>query len=347
VPERARIAIIGAGWWASAVYIPALLDHPEAEIVGICRPDREGLDRLEARFGLRGYEDAEAMLRAERPDGAIVASPHWLHAAHGLMALRAGAHLMVEKPMATSAAEARALVAEAAARGRHVILPYGWNFKDFARRAADLVAAGRVGEPRHVALQMASATRDLFAGEGLAETAGALFRPQASTWADPARAGGYGWGQLTHALGLMFEVVRLAPAEVFAWGGLGPSGVDYYDAMALRFANGATGTVSGAATMPKGAAYQLDLRVFGTEGMLLLDMERARMELRRDDGEDEVAALDPEAGAYAAVAPVHRLIDACLGRMARNEAGPTVGLRAVEALDAMYRSMASGRPERV
>ena len=58
-----------------------------------------------------------------------------------------------------------------------------------------------IGEIQHGVLQMASALEDLFAGQPMKETEGQMFRPPASTWADPKKAGGYGWGQLVHALG--------------------------------------------------------------------------------------------------------------------------------------------------
>jgi hypothetical protein len=69
------------------------------------------------------------------------------------------------------------------------------------------------------------------------------------------------------------------------------------------------------------------------------------MELRRRDGRDTVMPLAPGAGAYSAVEPIARLVQICLGTATRVEASGVVGMRAVEVLDAMYRSMASGRPE--
>jgi predicted dehydrogenase len=349
VPERrARIAVLGAGWWAAEVYIPALLANPDAELVAVNNRDPEALARVTAAFpGPRGYLDDRELLAAERPDGVVVASPHVAHFAQAAAALEAGAHVLVDKPMTTSAADARSLVALAAAQGREIVVPYGWNFKEFTRRAAVLMAEGRIGALRHGVLQMASPTADLFGGAGLAETAGHLLRPEVSTWADPARAGGYGWGQLSHALGLLFRLVDAAPVEVYARGGRSPTGVDYYDAAVLGLAGGATVALSGAATAPKQAGYQLDLRLFGTEGMLLVDVERARMELRRHDGADEVMALAPDAGAYSCLEPPARLVDICLGRTRLNEAPGIVGQRAVEVLDAMYRSMESGRTEAI
>ena len=74
---------------------------------------------------------------------------------------------------------------------------------------------------------------------------------------------------------------------MFAVTGQSPAGVDYYDAAVVRFAGGAAASLSGAATLPKGRPVQVDLRVFGSEGMLLLDIERERLELRRRDGNDD------------------------------------------------------------
>jgi len=129
--------------------------------------------------------------------------------------------------------------------------------------------------------------------------------------------------------------------------GKSPVGVDYYDAAVIRFANGATGTISGSATVPKGRGFQIDLRVFGSEGMLLLDIERERLELRRRDGDDVVVPLAPGDGAYACVAPLRALVDLCHGGKPDNAAPGLVGQRAIEVLDAMYRSAASGSMEEI
>jgi hypothetical protein len=111
--------------------------------------------------------------------------------------------------------------------GEEIVVP-GWNFAPSRPRPA----AGGVIE--HIVLR-ANALDDLFAGEPMIETEGAMFRPPASTWADPKRAGGFGWGQLVHALGLMFRGADLEPREVFAMTGASKAGVDYYDAAAVRF----------------------------------------------------------------------------------------------------------------
>ena len=345
---KARIGIIGAGWWGVEVYVPALIEHPEVDLVAVNRRNQEALDKITQTFDInKGYTDYQEMLASEALDAAVIVSPHPVHFEQAMAALDAGAHVLVDKPMTTNAEEARTLVSRAAEKNLEIVIPYGWNFKHFTREAARLVAAGEIGEVRHVVCQMASPTRDLFGGEGLVETEGHMFRPPNSTWADPDKAGGYGWGQLSHVLGLMFRVTGLAPAEVYAIGGQSPSGVDYYNAATVRCTNGASVALSGAATVPKQCGYQLDIRVFGSEGMLLLDVERERMEVRRDDGRDTVLDIEAGAGAYQCIEPIARLADICLGRQVENEAPGWVGQRAVEVLAAMYRSLASGKVEGV
>jgi predicted dehydrogenase len=344
--RKARIGIIGAGWWAAANHIPVLKSIGECEIVAVNRLGAAELAQVQDQFGIeRGFEDYREMLDMVAMDGVVVSSPHVLHFEHASAALAKGCHVLVEKPLATTANDARALTALADKVDREIIVAYGWNFKPFASDARRL--ASRVGRIEHVVLQMASALEDLFAGQPMKETEGAMFRPPPSTWADPLRAGGYGWGQLVHALGLLFRVTDLAPQSVFAMTGKSPAGVDYYDAAVVRFDGGATGALSGSSTVPKHRSFQIDLRIFGSEGMLLLDIERERLELRRRDGKDEVVPLKPGDGAYTCEEPLRVLVDACLGRKADNGAPGIVGQRAVEVLDAMYRSAASGRVEAV
>src|SRR5262249_20613383 len=141
----------------------------------------------------------------------------------------------------------------------------------------------------------------------------------------------------------------LVPETVYALMTAPGARVDLYDALSVRFAGGAIGTVSGAGTVPPtGAAqYQVDLRIFGSEGLLMLDCERARLELRRHDGRCEHLALAADAGAYTCDGPPHNFVDLVLGKTDVNWSPGDAALRSVELLDAAYRSAASGQVERV
>ena len=81
--------------------------------------------------------------------------------------------------------------------------------------------------------------------------------------------------------------------------------------------------------------------------MLLLDIERERLEVRRRDGRDTVVEMPTGSGAYACEKPLNVLVDICLGRPVENQSPGIVGMRAVEVLDALYRSAKSARLEEV
>ncbi|MEO1222726.1 MAG: Gfo/Idh/MocA family oxidoreductase [Pseudomonadota bacterium] len=347
--KKARIAVLGAGWWATEYHIPDLASREDVELTGVCRLGADELTMVKDRFGFDyASEDFREVLNNCEADGVVVASPHVAHFENASAALRRGAHVLVEKPMTTTADQARELTAIAAEAGRQIMIPHGFNFTHYMPAAADWIANGKIGDVRHVCCQMGSALLDLFGGEPMLETVDHTFRPPPSTWADPARAGGYGWGQLSHLLGALFRLVPSDPEQVFAMTNLSQTGVDYYDAATVRLANGTTCAISGAAGPPKHIGAHIDIRVYGTDGIIFLDIERERLELRRHDEQDEIFPFEPGEGvaAYSTSEPLNRFVDLCLGREIVNDGDGTVGRRSVEVLDAMYRSAASGVVER-
>lgn len=344
----ARIGIVGTGWWACFNHIPTINDCPEADVVAICDLDQGRLDTVGEKFGIKArYTDVSTMMASENLDGVMISTPHTAHTHPAIAALQGGAHVLVEKPMATRAEDGRAIAKAAVAAGREVMVPTGLNFTSFSQQAAQWVAEGRIGEVRHAVCQMGSALHDLFSGEPMLETADHLFRPPASTWADPAKAGGYGWGQMSHSLGWLFYTTDLSFESVFCMDGKSPTGVDFYDAAVARATNGATISISGASTVPKHKGMHTDIRIYGTKGMMVFDNERARMELFRMDGDDESAVMTSEEAVYDGTLPVRTFARLCAGEPVVNPANAENGARVTEALDALYRSAASGEVERI
>ncbi len=345
-----RIGIVGIGWWATINHIPALQGNPDATLVAICDLDAERVKAVAEQFGIAGrYTDLDTMLAEENLDGLIVSTPHVAHTAPTLAGLAAGAHVLVEKPMATTVPDARAIAAAARTAGREVMVPTAMSFTPFTAKAADAVRQGRIGAVRHAVCQMGSALEDLLAGLPMAETADHDLRPPASTWADPARAGGYGWGQLSHALGWLVHVADLSFETMYCLDGKSPSGVDYYDAAVGRAVGGATVSLSGASTVPKHRGLHFDIRIYGTEGMIFFASEGGygRLEIARGDGSEEIVAFEPGEADYNGVLPVRHFAKLCAGQPVANPASVEVGLRVTKALSAMYRSASSGKAERV
>jgi predicted dehydrogenase len=343
-----RIGVVGVGWWATFSHIPTTQADPRAILVAIADLSAERLAIVGDRFKIaHRYTDYRVMMENQKLDGLIVATPHVAHAEIAIHALARGLHVLLEKPMATSSVDARAIVREASKAGKQVLIPCGWNFRDYTDKASEMVANGSIGKVRHIVCQMASALADLFAGEPMIETTDHLFRPPASTWANPRQAGGYGWGQMSHSLAWIYRVADVVPESVFAMTGKSPTGVDYYDAAVVHMTNGATMALSGAATVPKHCGFQMDIRIFGSEGMLLFDVERERLVLRRNDGADLIVPITPGEGGYNGALPVHRFIEICAGLSSNNAADGEIGARVVETLEALYRSAATGQTERI
>ncbi len=339
----ARIGVVGIGWWATFNHIPTIQESENADVVAICDLDDERLQAVGDRFGIAArYTDLAEMLAKERLDGVVVSTPHVAHTAPAIAALEAGCHVLVEKPMATTAADGHAIAAAARAASRSVLVPCGLNFTHYTERAAQIVREGRLGEIRHCVCQMGSPLDDLFSGEPMLETADHMYRPPASTWADPEKAGGYGWGQMSHSLAWLLHVSGLIFEDVYCIDVKSKTGVDYYDAAVARATNGATVSLSGSATVPKHIGMHTDIRIYGTEGCLLFDNERARLELRRLDGDDEVVAISQQEAEYDGALPVFKFAELCAGRPIVNAADGENGARVTETLDALYRSARTG-----
>mgnify|MGYP001047688238 CR=1 FL=1 len=356
--KRARIGFIGAGWWATSNHMPVLASREDVELSGVCRLGAKELDRVKKHFGFSyGTESFRDLITNCELDGIIISSPHPLHYEHAKLALEAGIPVMCEKPLATRADHARELVAIAQKNKLPLLVPYGWHHKSFIKKAKKILDERGVGKIEFVMCHMASPIRDLLAGietnsvdisKKSGQNSSGLFGPTAATWADPQiSGGGYAHAQISHSSGLLFWLTDLQAESVFAEMSAPGSKVDLYDALTVRFRSGAIGTISGAGNVPKDKRFQVDLRIFGSEGMILIDCERARMCLNRHDGKDVNLDVSEDAGSYECDGPPNNFVDLILGKTEVNLTPGESAMRGVEMIDAAYRSSKSGKSELV
>lgn len=356
-PKKARLGFIGAGWWATANHMPLLAQREDVELTAVCRLGKQELADVKEAFGFTfATESAEEMVKHPDLDAVIVSSPHTLHFEHAKLALERGLHVLCEKPMCTRADDARELVRLANEKNLHLLVPYGWHYKPFIQEAKRWMDEGVVGTVQYILSHMASPIRDLLQGHKFAveqssgQAGGVLFAPDPKTWADPQVAGGgYGHAQISHSSGMLFWLTGLMPESVHALMSTVDAQVDLYDAMSVKFEGGVIGTISGAGTVPpsESAQYQVDIRIFGSEGVLMLDCERARLELRRHDGTHRKFDVPLNGGDYDCEGPPHNFVDLVLGKTTQNYAPGEAAMRSVLLLDAAYRSAVTGQVERV
>ena len=342
--SRARIAVIGAGWWSTYTHIPAIQAHPGAELAALCDADPARLQAAAAAFGVeRTYSRLDDMLDAELLNGVIIATPHATHARLAQTCLERGLNVLVEKPMTLVAAEAGGLVALAQQNGCQLIVGYPWHYTARVRRARELVRSGALGPVEYVVCSMTSDIAGLLRGDdrALGEAAMPVHGPGA-VYSNPALSGGgEGHLQITHTAGLMFFVSGLRAERVSAFMNTHGLTLDLVDAMAVGYEGGALGVVGGSGNS-RHHSGKLELRC--QRGGLLLDMDEDRLVIYDAAGQPETIGLEPGEETYPRFATAQNLVDVCLGQAINGSPGE-YGWRTVELLEAAYRSArADGQP---
>ena len=343
----ARIAVIGCGWWATRAHLPALVANPDATIAGVVDPDAARRDAaVDAFGGPRAFATVEDLLDAVDVDGAIVAVPHVAHHAAAAAVLDRGVHALVEKPLTIDPADAHDLARRAEEAGVELIVGYPWHFSPQALELRDLLRGGAIGPIEHVSCLFASVVRELYRGnpEPYRDVLGYhLNAPGERTYADPAvSGGGQGQTQVTHAAALLLWITGLVPERVAAVISTFELEVDLADAVAVRFAGGAVGTIASTGSVSASQPELLEYRLFGERGDVLWDVNEGRAEVRHADGTRTELAVPEPAERYPEAAPADNLVDVVLGR-APNGSPAAIGVATVELVDAMYRSSAGGQ----
>ena len=140
---RLRAAIIGTGMIA-AVHRRAIVDA-DATLAGVLGSSAQRSAQAGADWGVRGYADLAELL-ADQPDVVHVCTPNATHAEYALAAIEAGINVVVEKPLATSLANARQLADAADAAGVVATVPFVYRFHPLVRELRARRIAGEFGD---------------------------------------------------------------------------------------------------------------------------------------------------------------------------------------------------------
>lgn len=139
--------IVGCGWVARDYVAPAILSAPAARLLAACDLDPAALRRLaEGEPGITRSADLAEFLATPGLEAVYVATPNHLHRPLVEAAARAGKHVLCEKPMATTLADAEAMVAACRIAGVQYATAFDQRFHAYHRRLRELVRAGRLGE---------------------------------------------------------------------------------------------------------------------------------------------------------------------------------------------------------
>jgi predicted dehydrogenase len=217
-PDRIKVALVGAGGWGLQ-HARVFSARPDVDLCAIVGRTPGKTGARAAEFGARAYTDLGEMLDRERPDLVSLSLPNGGHFDATLQVIRAGSPLLVEKPLVFDLAEADTLLAEARSRGLFFAINFNHRYARPVQRARADIDAGRLGD-------LVFATWR-FGGEGASE------HPHANLIETQC----HGFDMLEFLCGPIESV----SAQMTDKTGGGFRTL----ALALRFANGAVGTLLG------------------------------------------------------------------------------------------------------
>lgn len=346
--EKARIALIGAGWWGTYAHVPALKQHPQAELVAIQSRSREKANKIAADFNIpMACVTLDEVLAIEGLRGVIISTTPNAHYEQARAALERGLHVLVEKPMTITAAEAGELVALAKQKGVQCLIGCPWHYNAHAIEARRLIQSGALGDVKMATMLFTNTTAGLYRGLPLDKAFGIDAQkhperlpyrmPGLSSYSDPAVAGGgHIYTQISHIAALLGFLAASDPVEVFARFDNAGGALDVYDAINVQLANGALASLmSHGAPMPGHA--QCDIHIHGTQGAIHLDLHAGHLSFYGADGRRVIYPEAPAGERYPLYAPAQNLADCALGA-ADNGSPGELGWYAMRVIEASSRS---------
>lgn len=339
-----RFGVVGTGWWATEAHLPALRDHSGADLRAVCDQDSGRAHAAAAAYGAdHVFEDLPEMLAAGLLDAMVVATPHTTHHVIAAAALRCGLHVLVEKPLATTAAEAWELVTLARERGLHLGVGYTYQHTSTALVVREAVRSGVIGEVTQVVAEFSSGTGRLFAAaEGEAPpTTG----PVDPTTYSLAHGGGQAHTQLTHVVGSMLWALDREGEEVTAYMDHRGLAVDVADVLAFRLEGGTLGVAASTGLLAPGSPLRHRLVFLGSEGSIEQNLLTASAEIHTASGTRRHTVL-PSEPAYPIGEPVRAFTELIAGRGPEVTPG-SAGAATVAFLEAAHTSARTGRPQKV
>jgi len=153
---KLKAAVIGAGAIAHHCHLPGYQQHPDCQLVALAETDPSRAARAAERFGVpTTYHDYRQMLQHEQLDAVSVCTPNYLHREMAEAVARRGIHLLLEKPVALSVADAVAI--RQAVRDARVqcMVAFTHRFRHGNQQAKHLIADGTIGEPFMIRVRFA------------------------------------------------------------------------------------------------------------------------------------------------------------------------------------------------
>ena len=348
--KKLQVGVIGAGYWATYAHIPAILAHPRAELLAVQSRSQAKADKVAKDFHAKhAVTDPMKLLDLPGLDAVVIATTPNMHHAQAKAALERGKHVLVEKPMTFTAAEAKELCELADAKGVQLLISCPWHFTPHGMAVRAKIRSGELGEIRMISVLMTNPIDKLLKGINTTPTHDAsnvYLEPCLGSYNDPAIAGGGQiYCQISHAAAYLSFLTGLRPKEVFARFAYEGSVNDIYDALTVTMENGALVSIASTGATPMNER-SYEVRVYGTQGIALLELWRGQAEVVPFEGPRQtLPSLAPDE-LYPERGPMLNLVDAALG-LKPNGSDGRLGYAAMQIIEAACESSRTNVPVKV
>jgi predicted dehydrogenase len=319
-PGKLRVAIIGVGGIAQG-HVQRTLETGRAEIVAICDPSPASIEKTRKNYGAglertKDYSDYRKLLEESKPDAVIICSRHCDHYQQIIDSLDSGAHVLTEKPLVNTVAEGHSVVRKAQQTGKVVGIAYQRHMAPHFRYIHQSIKSGEFGAVQAISALQQQRWKTATAG----------------SWRqDPAQSGG---GQLhdsgSHLVDILLWTTGLSADTVSAQVDRRGAPVDINDVIAIRFREGALGTIT---IVGDAIGWYEDITIWCEKGAFYV-REKGGFTVQSPDGTFSQPSTDHLAGA----SNVDANFIAAIHGEEEIAAPPICGMRAMELTEAAWKS---------
>lgn len=140
-----RTALIGLGRIGWRLHLKNIIQHKELELCAAVDTNTERLKELKENYGVAGYQDYKDMLKCEKPELVVIATPSVFHEEQAIAALKAGAHVILDKPMATDYEAAKRIRQTVLETKKKLVVYQSYRCSDAGTVAKRILARGILG----------------------------------------------------------------------------------------------------------------------------------------------------------------------------------------------------------
>ena len=140
-----KTALVGLGRMGWGCHLPEILKHKEYSLCAAVDTNAARLEELREKYGISGYQDYQKMLEKEKPELVVIVTPSVLHEKQAIAALRAGANVLLDKPMSTSYEEASHIQKTVQETGRKLVVYQSARYSDKSIAAQNIISRGILG----------------------------------------------------------------------------------------------------------------------------------------------------------------------------------------------------------